>query len=329
MPAKQCKYWPFTWFPDGGATDEMDEDALLEFAKASLALCNEAAISQHLTYFVAQAEICPTTKRLHIQGYIELKERWTFHRVQEKVFKAYLPSHVHCTAARGTAAQNRAYCTKDDSRVPGTDPVEVGEPVGDGGATHQPGKALDRIYADIKAGFGMQEIVEKYGFSVWCHHNKSLDKAMMIWGKKRLEMPRIILLIGPSGSGKSMWAQRNFPDRYRWTFGNGGSSSWMDGYNGEPVVELSEFRGQLPLSFMLDLLDRYECKAQVKGGTVQVIAHTFIITSNDEPDQWYKGLGEDRDEKLKPLLRRLAPAPEGFGERPRYQTENRLARAAQ
>lgn len=324
MPAKQCKYWPFTWYPVEGTTEGWTPAAVVNAAKEALDKVNEAAISEHLTYLVAQAELCPTTKKLHIQGYVELKERWTYHRLQEKVFKAFLESRVFCAAARGSAAQNKEYCTKDDSRVVGTDPVEVGEPVGDGGMTHQPGKALDRVFADIQTGITMGDIIAKYGFSMWINHNKSLEKAMMIWGKKRKAHPKVILLIGPSGSGKSRWVEAEYPDRYRWTFGNGGSASWMDGYNGEEVVELSEFRGQLPLSFMLDLLDRYEVKAQVKGSTVQVLAHTIIITSNDEPDEWYKGLGDDRDSKLKPLLRRLAPAPEGFGVRPRYITENRL-----
>jgi len=107
------------------------------------------------------------------------------------------------------------------------------------------------------------------------------------------------------------------------TFSNGGNSSWFDGYNGESVIELSEFRGQLALSFMLDLLDRYELKVQTKGGTVQFLATVIVITSNEEPDQWYANL-ENREEKMKPLLRRI----EEFGRRPLYRNENRAYEAS-
>jgi hypothetical protein len=169
----------------------------------------------------------------------------------------------------------------------------------------------------------MEELIDKYGFGVFIRHERALNSAMLRWGKRRAGMPKIVLLVGDSGSGKSKWVQRTYPSRYRMTFSNGGNSSWFDGYNGESVVELSEFRGQLALSFMLDLLDRYELKVQTKGGTVQFLASTIVITSNEEPKEWYKNL-EDREEKMKPLLRRI----EEFGTRPLYRNENRAAECA-
>lgn len=321
MPARQSRFWPFTWFPPYKAEYDHDDVAVKnkKWADAALDVVRDVGISAHLVYIVAQAELCPTTKRLHIQGYLECKERWTFHRVREKVFEQYMPGAC-IAAARGTAAENRKYCTKDECRVAGTEPVEIGDPSGDAGESHQPGKALDRVFADIKSGSTMLEIIEKYGFGIFVRHERALKSAMCSWGAKRRCQPKIILLIGPTGSGKSRWVERNYPDRYRMTFGNGGSAAWFDGYNGETVLELSEFRGQLQLSFMLDLLDRYQLKVQTKGGTLQCLAEVVIITSNDEPSEWYAGM-QDRDEKLKPLLRRI----EEFGVRPRYQTENRLA----
>lgn len=314
MPAKQTKFWPFTWFPARDPTA-----SLRDAAQAALDVVREVGISQHLVYIVAQAEVCPTTGRLHIQGYLELKERWTFHRARTMVFAEYMPGAC-IAAARGTAAQNKAYCTKPESRVPGTEPVEIGDPVGDEGESHQAGKALDRVFADIRAGASMIDVIEKYGFGMFVRHERALKSAMCTWGAKRNAQPEIVLLIGPSGSGKSRYVERVYPDRYRMTFGNGGNSAWFDGYNGESVIELSEFRGQLQLSFMLDLLDRYQLKVQTKGGTVQCVASTIVITSNDEPSEWYPAL-EGRSEKMRPLLRRI----EEFGKRPRYQTENRLA----
>lgn len=320
MPARQTKFWPFTWFPPieldaGGAETE----TVLQRAQRALDIVREVAISRHITYLVAQAEIAPSTGRLHIQGYLECKERWTFHRVKEFVFEEYMPGAC-IAAARGTAEQNRQYCTKAESRVPGTEPVEVGDPIGDAGDTHSAGKALDRVFADIKAGLCMEAIIDKYGFGMFVRHERALKSAMCTWGQRRCKQPKIVLLVGPSGSGKSRWVQRNYPRRYRMTFGNGGNSAWFDGYNGEDVIELSEFRGQMQLAFMLDLLDRYELKVQTKGGTVQCVSSTIVITSNEEPAEWYAQM-ENRDEKLKPLLRRI----EEYGVRPRYQTENRVA----
>jgi hypothetical protein len=323
MPAKQTKFWPFTWFPPDSIIPEASgaetEDADLRLARAALDRVREMGISRHLTYLVAQAEKCPTTGRIHVQGYVECKERWTFHRVRTEVFAEFI-SGASIAAARGTASQNKEYCTKEESRVQGTEPVEIGDPQGDAGDTHQVGKSLDRVFADIKAGASMETIIEKYGFGVFVRHERALKSAMCTWGARRNKMPKIVLLVGASGTGKSRWVQRTYPQRYRMTFGNGGNSAWFDGYNGEDVIELSEFRGQLQLAFMLDLLDRYELKVQTKGGTTQCVSSTIVITSNEEPENWYPGM-ENREEKLRPLLRRI----EEYGVRPRYQSENRAA----
>jgi len=325
MPAVQSKHWPFTWFPVGDleswtgdtAADIKAADALLYLQQ------HVAAKAEYVTYLVAQAEFAPNTGRMHVQGYLQLANRWTFTRVKKMVFTDALTG-CQIAAARGSAAQNEAYCSKDDTRVPGSDVLRYGEMVSDFGENHQPGKSLDRVYADIKLGATMEDIVEKYGFGMFVRHERALKSAMCTWGKRRATMPKIVLLIGPSGSGKSRWVERVHPGRYRMTFGNGGNSAWFDGYNGESAIELSEFRGQLTLSFMLDLLDRYQLKVQTKGGTVQFLADTIIITSNEEPKEWYRLL-EDRDEKMKPLLRRI----EEYGTRPMYQTENHSATLAE
>jgi len=321
MPALQSKHWPFTWYPAGDLESwNTDSSADIKGADALIYLKDLVeAKTELVSYCVAQCEFAPSTGRLHVQGYLQLTNRWTFTRVKKLVFTGLLAT-AQIAAARGSAEQNESYCSKEDTRVPGTETLRVGLMVADVGENHQPGKSLDRVYADIKLGASMEDIVEKYGFGMFVRHERSLKSAMCTWGKRRCEPAKIILLIGPTRSGKSRWVEREYPDRYRMTFGNGGNSAWFDGYNGESTIELSEFRGQLTLSFMLDLLDRYQLKVQTKGGTVQFLASTIIITSNEEPRDWYKAL-EDRDEKMKPLLARV----EEFGVRPRYQTENRIA----
>jgi len=322
MPAIQSKCWPFTWFPQGDWEAKLGDPALVDKAVMALDEVESVYNLEYVEYMVFQAECAPNTGRMHIQGYLQLTSRWTFHRVKSHLFKDAC-SGVCLAAARGNAEANKTYCTKAESRVAGTESRECGAMVSDHGVNHPPGKSLDRIYQSIREGDTMEELIDKYGFGVFIRHERALNSAMLRWGKRRAGMPKIVLLVGDSGSGKSKWVQRTYPSRYRMTFSNGGNSSWFDGYNGESVVELSEFRGQLALSFMLDLLDRYELKVQTKGGTVQFLASTIVITSNEEPKEWYKNL-EDREEKMKPLLRRI----EEFGTRPLYRNENRAAECA-
>jgi len=317
MPAPQSKAWPFTWFPQPAVYAY--NAAFKEHAEDALDVVKKLVDCEDVQYLVCQAEACPTSQRLHIQGYIEVVQRWTFTRVKEKIFKEWKMDNVSLRVARGSSEENTAYCTKDESRVKDTQPFVHGMSLHEPGERHPPGKSLDRVFVDIKAGMSMEQIIEKYGFGIFVRHERAINSAMCSWGAKRDKMPKIVLLVGKTGTGKSKWVHRKYPVRYRMTFGNGGNSAWFDGYRGEDVIELSEFRGQLQLAFMLDLLDRYELKVQTKGGTVQCLASTIVITSNDEPSEWYRNL-DDREEKLKPLLRRI----EEFGERPRYMTENRV-----
>lgn len=76
---------------------------------------------QRMKYCVFQQETSPTTQRLHIQGYFEAKPSVTAVMIRE-VFGG----DVHIENKKGTRNQARAYCMKDDTRVPGTEPEEFG-----------------------------------------------------------------------------------------------------------------------------------------------------------------------------------------------------------
>lgn len=71
-------------------------------------------------YCVYQVETCPETGRWHIQGYIEFKKALHMAKVKELL----RDPAVHLEARRGTRAQARQYCMKEDSRV--VEPIEFG-----------------------------------------------------------------------------------------------------------------------------------------------------------------------------------------------------------
>lgn len=71
-------------------------------------------------YCVYQAERCPDTGRVHLQGYIEFNKAIAFGAVKQLMGD---PA-IHLEARRGTRAEARAYCMKAESRY--ADPVEFG-----------------------------------------------------------------------------------------------------------------------------------------------------------------------------------------------------------
>ena len=94
---------------------------------------------------------------------------------------------------------------------------------------------------------------------------------------------QVIVICGPSGTGKSKWALEFDKSAY-WKQ----RSQWWDGYVGQATVVLDEFYGWLPYDTLLRLCDRYPLLVETKGGQTNMSAKTIIITSNKSPSHWYK-----------------------------------------
>ncbi len=72
-------------------------------------------------YGICQLEQCPLTGRFHLQGFLCLP------RAQRLSFVKGIHATAHWEIARGSLEQNEAYCTKEESRVPGSAPTTWGE----------------------------------------------------------------------------------------------------------------------------------------------------------------------------------------------------------
>lgn len=71
---------------------------------------------------------------------------------------------------------------------------------------------------------------------------------------------------------------------------------------GEEVVIIEDFVGQWALSYFQSILDKGACMVPVKGTMVHMKAHTFFITSNRHPTEWYQGVNPaERDSVLRRL----------------------------
>lgn len=74
-------------------------------------------------YGVWQLEVAPVTGREHWQGFVIFTQPIRFTAV-----KRYIGSNdCHVEVARGSSAQARDYCTKEETRKAGTHPIEVGD----------------------------------------------------------------------------------------------------------------------------------------------------------------------------------------------------------
>lgn len=246
---------------------------------------------KQIKHLVFQGETCPTTGRKHLQGHI------IFHNPKElKHVKKFLGDNTaHLEPMRGTPEQSLAYCTKDDTCIPNTR-FEYGElPVGQGTRTD-----LQQCIELIEGGAKWREIINKYP-QLYVQYRNGLEAIKdELRGVPRTTKTLVEVYFGESGTGKSHDAIVNNPDAY--VLRNSNGNVWFDGYDYQDTVIIDEFYGWIPFDKMLQLLDRYALKVDIKGGAKEFNSKRIIITSNKNPRDWYKNISTEH--KIA-LLRRL------------------------
>lgn len=251
----------------------------------------------------------------HLQGYMNLSRSramaWikklkakTAEGVEYTVFE-----RAHLMQAKGNAEQNKKYCTKAEGRLDG--PWEIG-------TLPKQGERTD--LAEAAASLMKDGDIRAIDPAVFLKYASGCLKLAALAPPPRRDGLRIITIVGPTGIGKSYSVHDMFPDIYVVNMGNSGL--WWDGYTGQNAVMFEEFKGQVQLQKMLQILDPYPLRLEIKGGLVPARFTVVFITSNYTPDRWYRNEDGSRDEEIAALRRRLdvgnpvciPPVPDG----PRY-----------
>jgi len=195
--------------------------------------------STHCRYIIFGKEVAPSTGTPHLQGYIYFDDK----KSMKSVHKLKGWSRTALTAAKGDADQNKSYCTKEATEI-----YERGDKPSQGKRTD-----LDQIYSDIKNGVSVDEIILRDP-GAYQYAGRSMERLedIILRQKRRTEMTLGEWIFGPSGVGKSEYAFAH-PNAY--VFPNDGG--WWDGYRGEDVVIIDEFRGQIAFNELLRMVDKH------------------------------------------------------------------------
>lgn len=221
------------------------------------------------TKYVAYGEeICPDSKRLHLQGFVIWKRAYRFTQMTK-----LLGPKVHCQKAAACDAMN--YSMKDmkytiqDSRKQGkrTDLEKASEMIKKGVSKYELANEMPVEYIKFHRGF------------------EALRTALQ---KKRTAPPIIIWRYGEAGVGKTRWAMDKYGEDNVWV-SDGLSHKWFDGFMGQDVAVLDEVTSAFPFKYLLRLLDRYNMRVQVKNGYVQWNSKIIVVTSTLHPAEEYRG----------------------------------------
>lgn len=282
---RQAAHWCYTL-----NNPSQDMAALL----ASLHLHNSTIVYH---YFQSELSASGTP---HIQGAIGFTNRKSMQTIK-RLFKT---DRVHLEPTAGTPQQACAYASKDDTRVDGP-MLRFGTPPA---AVNGQGKRNDllAVKQQLDDGKAVLDIAtDDENFSTVMKYERSLQAYAHHQTKPRTTRTRCVVYYGSPGTYKS-YSASTFANKYhlvRPTSKNG--AIWFDGYlpNVHSTVVIDDFYGWIPYSLLLEMLDRYQCHVQRKGGVVEFRPKLVVITSNTAPENWYKY--NQTNMQYPALLRRL------------------------
>lgn len=220
----------------------------------------------------------------HLQGLASLQSR---HRLAQ--VRSLFP-RCHLEVRRGTHVEAKQYASKDGAFEEWGD-----EPVGQGSRTD-----LQVVQESLDNGASMRDISDEY-FSQFVRYERSFRSYINMHTHNREFPPSVIVYWGATGTGKTkaVWDNLSSPDDL-WQYPGAG---WFDGYIGQPIVLFDDFHGgELRLTMLLKVLDRYPMQVQVKGGFANWKPREIYLTSNLNPNSWYSNA---HDEHQRALTRRF------------------------
>lgn len=97
---------------------------------------------------------------------------------------------------------------------------------------------------------------------------------------------QVIILWGPTGTGKSLYAFSRWPDAFSISHPCGKRWDWP-GYDGQETVIYDEWNCQIPIEKFLKWTDRNPFTVWNKGGSSEFVSKRIVFCSNFDPQYWY------------------------------------------
>lgn len=273
------------------------------------------------SYIIFQLEEGASNGTRHIQGYCQLKEQTSVKSIRGRnpLVKGQKGKGAWIAPARGTTKQNQDYCSKEDTRVPGTAPTEEGVPRKSN--SRETNASIGRVTSRDKM---LLEAVEgtfdhrKSQDHLLCaiKHAPLLRVAATLSSRPPRMFPdtRLFIHVGVSRSGKSYNAKYGVydengrrigyntetPDFFEVKMFQKDGSPWFDGYVDQTRLIINEV-GPLGLSWpkLLEITDVSGGNFDRKGGSVLRNWSEVHLTSNYDPREWFADYVD-----LQPLLNR-------------------------
>lgn len=202
----------------------------------------------------------------HLQGYVEFCTR--IRLTAAKKVPGF--ERAHLEPRKGSQDQAIRYCGKDGTLFEHGVKCE----------SHQGKRCdLDEVRKSIDEGLHEIAIAENH-FGAWVRYRESFAAYKRLKAAKESRKVTVTFLWGLPGTGKTRGVFETYPDVW---ISSDPTLTWFDGYDGQDVVLLDDYRGGAADSLILRLLDRYPLNVAIKGGFRTWQATRIFITSNADP----------------------------------------------
>lgn len=223
-----------------------------------------------MVYLVQQEEGCPSTGRIHWQGFVVFESKQRFTAVRKRLSKA------HWEPMRGTVDEAADYCCDPRKRCAGGLLLECGvRPLyGDAARSASTKQRYKDAYdAAVKGDF---KAIEP---SMMVRYFGNLMKINTLFGEKpkAIESPDCpgVWLVGERGSGKTTLVQQ-FEH-----YSKSAENKWFDGYAGEKCIVVDDFAPfhVAQTHILKQLGHQYAFQAETKGGSIWCRPLVCVVTS--------------------------------------------------
>lgn len=233
-----------------------------------------------MNYMVWQNEVGGQTGTPHWHCYVRYKERQT--RASIKRGQNGLVCDMR--PAMGSEGDCRAYCTKPETRsAPGEEFGEYCPSIGEKGK----GQRCDLLMiADYcKKGKTLKKIALKFPKAMIRYHSGiAALHAHTAPMPPAIRTVKVLLLWGPTGTGKSYRVSTQMPEAYKVMPGR---DPWGN-YRGEDTIWFDEFDHKKWDIFQMNMyLDGYRCKLDRRYTDAYAAWTQVVICANSSPTTWY------------------------------------------
>lgn len=250
----------------------------------------EELMAQGQIRFLAYGdEVCEKTGRPHHQTYLYFwNQKSAGKRSLNNIGNLFGPKHCRVVPMRGSFQENEAYCSKEGSfKKLGDEPKQGFR----GDLDETKDMIMDGKITSENVCIANPQMYHMYGRTLQKIEEIALRKRFRTW------MTKGIWYHGVSHSGKSHRAHKDFDPATCYV--KCLEDEWWDGYVGQETVIFNEFRQQIALPVLLDLVDKWpkQVKQRCKA-PVPFLAKTLIITSVHHPSKCFAELARGSEDMV-------------------------------